>query len=602
MGSFDLERKGRNDMLEKMMYSENCTGCKMCGDLCPVHAISFIEDKGGFFYPKVDEKICIKCGLCEKTCPGINGYESKKEKPVVYAAWTKDKEQRLACTSGGVCYELSKTVIEQGGYVAGVEYAEDFKSAHYTVVHDMEGLKRITETKYFQADANGVYARVKELLDAEKQVLFIGTPCYNAALDSYLGKEYANLIQCDFVCRGNPSPRQHAKMVEYLEEMMGSRVVGTKGKDKRKGWECFGRSFQFENGKEWYRDRWHSPTYFLFSAKNINERDCCYHCHYRSVPRVPDITVGDFWGVQDVKKEEFKYGISLLMINSEKGKQLFEQTKDKIEFQEKTFTSVEKGNYALYCNPEKPPVREEFFEDLNKMSFGDIIKKYVQKYMGNPKWKNIERKIKKAVKLIPKVSWGKFIHYNFFCNKVIRKKGKWLIPYRGSCIVIRKGGRIILEGNMHINARRIRGSKAETIIKIQKDGVLKVKEKLMLNSRSTIQVESGAYLEIGDMATNVNCNITCNHSITIGYGVMLGRDITIYDSNYHPTGGKVKSRPVVIGNHVWIGTGAMIMMGTKIGDGSMIGAKSYVTGKVKPNSLLMPEPAKLISRKADWKK
>ena len=194
-------------MLEKVLDSDQCTGCKLCGQICPVSAISFAEDETGFWYPRVDEEKCIRCGLCEKKCPALHPVRSEKGQPEVYAAWAKDKKIRLNSTSGGVCHELSRCVVENGGYVAGVVYAEDFKSAHYELIHDEKGLEKITQTKYFQADADGIYPQVRDRLEEGKTVLFVGTPCYNAALQAFLGKEYENLIQCEFVCRGNPSPK-----------------------------------------------------------------------------------------------------------------------------------------------------------------------------------------------------------------------------------------------------------------------------------------------------------------------------------------------------------------------------------------------------------
>ena len=92
-------------MLEKMLNSEQCTGCKMCGQVCPVSAISFAENETGFWYPRVSEDKCIRCGLCEKKCPALHPVKSLKEQPEVYAAWAKDKKIRLNSTSGGVCHE-----------------------------------------------------------------------------------------------------------------------------------------------------------------------------------------------------------------------------------------------------------------------------------------------------------------------------------------------------------------------------------------------------------------------------------------------------------------------------------------------------------------
>lgn len=590
-------------MLEQMKFTNKCTGCKMCSDICPVSAISFIEDAGGFWYPEVDTQKCIGCGLCEKKCPNLNQCKSEKDKPEVYAAWTKDTKTRLNSTSGGICYELSKYVIEQGGYVAGVAYTEDFKSAQYILVNDKKGLDKITQTKYFQADTNGIYSKVKEQLERNKRVLFIGTPCYNAALQSYLGKEYNNLTQCDFVCRGNPSPRVHRLHIEYQEKVHQGKVVVAHSKNKRKGWSCFGTYLKFENGKEFYKDRYHNPMTIMFIGKNMNSRESCFSCKYRTIPRMSDITVGDYWGITGVTKEDLFNGVSLLMVNSEKGQALFEKVKPSLKCLKRTLEDVTKGNPALYNDPVKSNQAEEFYNDINKLPFDQVLKKYVNKKdIGLGKWKRRFSKVKNIIKNAIKVSWIKFIYYNFLCRQIVRQKGKYIIPYKGTCIDINKTAQVNIQGNLFLNTLTIKGSKAECYLKVDAEGKMVIKGRVRIAYGSTVRVNNNAYLEIRQMGTNVNCNIACSNSIIIGEDVMLGRDVMIYDSDYHKTGSNRKKTIVTIGDHVWIGSRAMIMKGSKIGNGAVISANSWVTGRVKDRTLISGMPAKVLMENVNWEK
>ena len=76
----------------KIEKKENCVGCSACYNICPVNAITMIEDEKGFLYPKIDEKKCIDCKLCEKVCPIINTKREANILPRAYAAFNKDEK------------------------------------------------------------------------------------------------------------------------------------------------------------------------------------------------------------------------------------------------------------------------------------------------------------------------------------------------------------------------------------------------------------------------------------------------------------------------------------------------------------------------------
>ena len=197
--------------------------------------------------------------------------------------------------------------------------------------------------------------------------------------------------------------------------------------------------------------------------------------------------------------------------------------------------------------------------------------------------------IKKIAKGIIKCGFP-FIKYNFLSNNIIRKKDSFFYPYKNSCIDIR--GKLFLNGNFYFNANKIKGSKAEAYLQIYENASMTVNGDSRVNYGSTISVNPGANLTIGSMTTNVGINIQCKESITIGNDCMFGRNATIFDSSYHPTGYtfenlKINTEPVEIGDHVWAGAYAFIMQGTKLGDGSIIGSKAYVRGKYENATTVM---------------
>jgi len=357
-----------------------CTGCKMCRDVCDFGAISFIIDNEGFWYPKVDDQKCTKCGLCIKLCPAINGYKSNKIMPKVYAAWSKDRNIRINSTSGGIFYELSKEVIAKGGYIVGAQYTSDYKGAEHIWSNSLEGLKKIMGSKYFQSDTAGIFKNVKHLLDNDETVLFCGTPCHNAALSKYLIQEYPKLTQCDFICRGVNSPKVYRKFIEMLEKQYGAEVDFVHFKDKRKGWNRFGTFIAFKNGKTYFKDRYHCLFTRGYIEDNLYMRPSCHNCNYKTLPRVSDISLADFWGVRRVGKHlDQDLGTSVVMINSKKGMKLFDTISNNITFFEQTVNAVEIENKCLFESAQKGENRDSFFKNIDNMPFDKLVKNYTSR-------------------------------------------------------------------------------------------------------------------------------------------------------------------------------------------------------------------------------
>lgn len=356
-----------------------CNGCRMCGDLCPAGAISFFcNELDGFVYPKVDRNKCIHCGLCVKRCPQCNPVKmGKRYSPKVYAAWTLDDEKRLLCTSGGMFWELARQMIEEGGVVAACRYTADFRGAYHTIAETLEELIPLCGSKHVQSNTTEIFRKVKAYLERSIKVFFVGTPCQVAALYSYLQKDPERLYTGDFVCNSINSPKAQGKYIDYLEEVYGGKCIFARAKDKRYGWNQFGSSAKFDNGKEYYAPKNQDLRVVGYHYGHLFVRESCYTCQYKKIPRNADLTLADFWGIEpDERNPGMELGTSLVMINSQKGEKFFASLGDKIGYYEKDLQSAVKGNQAI-CRSAVPSGRSEAaFRMLDEADFRTVVERY----------------------------------------------------------------------------------------------------------------------------------------------------------------------------------------------------------------------------------
>ena len=224
----------------KLAAINKCTGCQSCAAICPKGCIHMEWDAEGFLYPVVAEDLCINCGLCEVKCPVLRLSEHKDENTMAYATYSLDNELRRDSTSGGVFSLLAQTVLQKNGIVFGAAYNPDFSVSHqYTETED--GLQRFRGAKYVQSDIGKSYRQVRSFLNENRYVLFSGTPCQIAGLQSYLGKDYEKLICVDLICHGIPSPEVWQHYIDYRAQVdnNGIRPEYINLRSKTTGWQRY---------------------------------------------------------------------------------------------------------------------------------------------------------------------------------------------------------------------------------------------------------------------------------------------------------------------------------------------------------------------------
>ena len=367
-------------MTSSELYTkENCCGCKACSNACPRDAIEFKCDELGFFFPSIDVEKCIDCGLCASSCDFQKDIIEKNTPIKSFAAVNKDTVALKKSSSGGVFWALAEITLEKGGTVCGCVYNENLEPIHICADKEDECV-RMRGSKYVQSDIGFVYREIKEKLKSGKQVLFTGTPCQVAALQSVLlRKKYDNLITVDLVCHGVPSALMFKKYLEYLEEKYNTEIVGYSFRSKRYGWQRFTSEFTDSKGRVKNIGKINEFYQTEFTNGNIM-RESCFHCKYATPERVGDFTIGDFWGHEKVNiTMDVSKGLSICTANTQKAIDTIPALSEKLHLIDVEYKIIVKGNKCLHMPTPKGKKWEQYMDALKQNEIPKIAKQYVIK-------------------------------------------------------------------------------------------------------------------------------------------------------------------------------------------------------------------------------
>lgn len=380
-----------------------CTGCGACFNICKFGAIKMTLNDEGFLVPIIDPKKCTNCGQCVVVCPSNKFNRFKRNKsPLAYLLWNKNQELRYKSASGGAFVLFANHILNQGGRVYGAVYAKDF-SVEIISIEKKEELYMMQGSKYVQSNTLNTFKQVEEDLKADKLVLYTGLPCQIAGLYAYLKYDYDNLYTLDLVCHGTPSIGLFKSYLKDIEEKLGDEICYINQKEPGKKWTPliqFNIKIKTKKGKEMLSTTQKDPYINAF-CKLLSFNKCCYKCKYSSLPRVADITLGDFFGLGVLYKycgKDTSKGVSQILINSHKGKQLFEDSKKESYYEKRKLNECTSFNYNIWRPSKKNPKRDVFYEDFKTMSFDKLNKKYMSD--------NIKSKITRCVKSLIKKCFG----------------------------------------------------------------------------------------------------------------------------------------------------------------------------------------------------
>ena len=355
-------------MINKEICSVNlCTGCGACMDVCPQQCIKLKPDSLGALHPIVDFQSCINCNLCVKTCPNNINLEFHKSQ-TVYASWSLDNKVRLTSASGGLAFEFYRYWLCKGGVAAGVEL--DSKGfCQFIILKNQSDLLKTQNSKYTFSNTNGIYKIVKEYLEKDIPVLFIGTPCQVAGLYGFLKKKYSLLTTVDLICHGMPPGeyfQQHVSFVEKNNSKHKTKFICFR--DPIYYTYTFTFTFTNEAGKSFYKKTVRSlDNYQLGYHHALIYRNNCYVCRYAQAKRISDITIGDFSGLgRFAPYTNEKRNVSCVLINTQQGRTLFNAIKQFVYFEERPSEEAFKIERQLQSPSVPHPKRNVFVKKFSE--------------------------------------------------------------------------------------------------------------------------------------------------------------------------------------------------------------------------------------------
>ena len=371
-------------MIELFVEKKDCCGCGACMNICPKTAIHMEKDEYGFLYPRIDVGKCVECGACKKVC-AFQNEPARRQPQRVYAIASKNNDLVTNSASGGLFATMAMYVLEHGGCVYGaiMQHEEHELHIRHACCETKEDLYRFQGSKYVQSSLGNIFKDIQMKLKNDILVLFSGTPCQVDALKLFLKKEYSNLLTVDIVCHGVPNEQIFNDYIHYIEKKIGGEIREFKFRDKSLGWgyNLTAKYIQEDGSIRYHRTASSDSSYFDMFINSIILRENCYHCKYTNGKRTGDITIGDYWGIEDEHPEALeqnggrlseKSGISVSFLNSDKGISFFDEIKEQFDYYESTFEKVAKRNTQLVHPVKLTKARGNVLEMYRKWGYSAV--------------------------------------------------------------------------------------------------------------------------------------------------------------------------------------------------------------------------------------
>lgn len=362
-----------------LLPHEECNGCRLCGDVCPKMCISFVTDAEGFYYPTIKEDQCINCGLCVSKCSSINLSHDNLSDDVL-SACASDKGIHEIGSSGSVFYQLASSVLKKGGWVFGAMFDENHRLFHKGIDKESQ-LAPLCKSKYLQSDCGGAYKQVVDKLKEGLDVLFCGTPCQCQALKNLVGSRLnEKLLLVDFACHGVSCQKLFDQNLDYYEKKGGLVKKYTFREKKNANYHHYFSVVIQEKDSNVHikRGTYYKDPYYYGYEKRFTLRPSCYRCKWANKSRCSDLTLSDFFGIEELDPTLSKKYVSGVFRNTPKGVASFNEIKENmIGVKSYPIEFAVKKNECLSKPVALPALRESFFKEWIKYGYEYIRMKYL---------------------------------------------------------------------------------------------------------------------------------------------------------------------------------------------------------------------------------
>lgn len=291
---------------------------------------------------------------------------------IVYAGRLQNRTELISSSSGGAFTALSDYFLKHDNAVIAVVYNYENHTAEFQMIFNKKQREKAKGSKYMQSKPGDIYQKAYRWLieNPKKELLFVGMGCQSDGFRKFseIKGIRDRVYIVDIICHGSPSPKLWREYIESIQKKHG-KVTYLTFKDKRNGWNSPTAYVKVNGTEKPIKD------YVKVFYNRCALRPSCYECPYATIERKTDMTIGDFWHIEETIPDFYDPdGNSLFLIHTNRGERLFEKIQGDLDFRLSNTAQCWQTN--LETPTQKSEQREEFWNDYQKKGIRYIMKKY----------------------------------------------------------------------------------------------------------------------------------------------------------------------------------------------------------------------------------